>query len=93
MKCAHAGGKAAGRRTRRSAAPEDGSRRLLSWHRQLLNYQLSSAQLSSCLPPTRRLCLLQYEKEVFTPTAFMELFNKLNATLSDEQLSVFAGEP
>ena len=46
-------------------------------------------------PPPRiatcRLCLQQYEKERFSPTAFMELFSKLNATLTDEQLSVFAG--
>lgn len=40
----------------------------------------------------RRLCLLQYEKETFSPLSFMELFSKLNAALSDEQLSVFAGE-
>ncbi len=47
---------------------------------------------STLFVPTCRLCLLQYEKEVFTPTAFMDLFSKLNAMLSDEQLSVFAGE-
>jgi hypothetical protein len=38
-----------------------------------------------------RLCLVQYEKERYSGTAFMDLFNKLNITLTDEQLSVFAG--
>ena len=46
------------------------------------------------LPPcwrNCRLCLLQYEREQYSSTAFMDLFNKLNVTLSDEQLSVFGG--
>ncbi|KAL4436780.1 hypothetical protein ABPG75_003919 [Micractinium tetrahymenae] len=46
--------------------------------------------LATVLERSRRLCLQQYEKEVFTPVAFMELVSKLNATLTDAQLSVFA---
>lgn len=42
--------------------------------------------------PPCRLCLQGYEKEAFTPLSFMELLSKLNATLTDAQLSVFAGE-
>lgn len=50
------------------------------------------AKAPGCPPScARRLCLLQYEKEAFTPLSFMELFSKLNATLTDAQLSVFAG--
>ena len=49
--------------------------------------------LTAALSPLHhcRLCLLQYEKEQHSSTAFMDLFNKLNVTLSDEQLSVFLG--
>ena len=49
----------------------------------------------SSVLPYRRLCLLQYDKERFTPTAFLGLVNKLKlgVALTDEQLSVFAGAP
>lgn len=50
-----------------------------------------SAALATVLERSRQLCLLQYEKERYGPASFMELVGKLGATLSDEQLSVFAG--
>lgn len=51
----------------------------------------SSVALATVLERSRQLCLLQYEREQYNPHSFMELFTKLNATLTDEQLSVFAG--
>jgi hypothetical protein len=51
----------------------------------------SSVALATVLERSRQLCLLQYEREQYNPHSFMELFTKLNAILTDEQLSVFAG--
>ncbi len=51
----------------------------------------SSVALATVLERSRQLCLLQYEREQYNPHSFMDLFTKLNAILTDEQLSVFAG--
>jgi hypothetical protein len=50
-----------------------------------------SVALATVLERSRLLCLLQYEKELHSAASFMELVSKLGASLSDEQLSVFAG--
>ena len=38
-----------------------------------------------------RLCLQQYQKEVFTPTTYLEAYSRGGERLSRPQLSVFAG--
>jgi exosome complex exonuclease RRP6 len=49
--------------------------------------------LGTVLERSRRLCLVQYERERLRPDSFMTLYEKTGRVYTDEQLAVFAGEP
>jgi len=46
--------------------------------------------LVAILSRSRDLCLLTYEKEIFTPTSYMILYNKYNVNFDQTQLKIFA---
>lgn len=48
--------------------------------------------LGAVLERSRLLCLVRYEKELFTETSFLDLYAKCGTELNSEQLAVFAGE-
>ena len=43
------------------------------------------------LERSRRLCLSQYQKELFTPTSYLDAFSRMQDRLTRQQLAVFAG--
>ena len=48
--------------------------------------------LGTCLERSRQLCLSLYEKELFTETSYLDLYQRLATPLPPQQLAVFAGE-
>lgn len=47
--------------------------------------------LGTCLERSRQLCLSLYEKELFTETSYLDLYQRLATPLPPQQLAVFAG--
>lgn len=47
--------------------------------------------LGVVLERSRKLCLQQYQKELFTETSYMDAYRKGRERFSREQLAVFAG--
>jgi hypothetical protein len=49
--------------------------------------------LGTVLERSRALCLLRYEKELFTETSYLDAYARCQVALSPAQLGVFAGAP
>ena len=44
------------------------------------------------LERSRRLCLSRYQKELFTPTSYLDAYARMQDRLTRQQLAVFAGQ-
>ena len=50
-----------------------------------------ATMLGVVLERSRRLCLSQYQKELLTPTSYLDAFARMQDRLTRQQLAVFAG--
>ena len=51
----------------------------------------SPTMLGVVLERSRRLCLSQYQKELLTPTSYLDAYARMQDRLTRQQLAVFAG--
>lgn len=50
-----------------------------------------ASMMGVVLERSRRLCLSQYQKELFTPTSYLDAYARMQDRLTRQQLAVFAG--
>ena len=51
-----------------------------------------ATMMSVVLERSRRLCLQQYQKELFTPISYLDTYARMQDRLTRQQLSVYAGK-
>ncbi len=51
-----------------------------------------ATMMSVVLERSRRLCLQQYQKELFTPISYLDAYARMQDRLTRQQLSVYAGK-